>query len=354
MENRIGAGDYRPDILALTISRQCNIQCAHCIVESGPKETKKMDSDTISRMIEEAFVVGIRDVAIYGGEPFLQIKGLLPETIKKSLDFGMNVSIGTNGFWGKTKSQANEFLGKIEDVAEWSDKKVHIGLSFDKFHQEFIPPQSLANIITSFKKGNFPHISLGFQTFSDDFGSIFDQIHEECLKEGIVLVQSNSHRYCYPADVSELLTFDSDYKSICNHLDIPETSTQEEIKDKLRDFLTQEKYFHGPSQFIGRIFDIGKGVQTYLIFPKEDDLINFISEEKPLNAGRARDPNKPLELRMRDDGPHNCLVISPTGKAYAYPAQMTSEEGVSVEDKTILRIIYEVSATLPKTRQVNY
>jgi MoaA/NifB/PqqE/SkfB family radical SAM enzyme len=51
----------------------CNLQCTHCINASGPRDPwlPSMDADDVRRHLREAAALGVREVYVTGGEPFL-------------------------------------------------------------------------------------------------------------------------------------------------------------------------------------------------------------------------------------------------------------------------------------------
>jgi len=51
----------------------CNLQCVHCINASGPREPwlPPLPADTARRHIAEAAALGVKEIYLTGGEPFL-------------------------------------------------------------------------------------------------------------------------------------------------------------------------------------------------------------------------------------------------------------------------------------------
>ncbi|HKZ08547.1 MAG TPA: radical SAM protein [Methylomirabilota bacterium] len=56
----------------------CNLECAHCINASGPRDPwlAPLDGETIRRAIREAEALGVKDIYFTGGEPFLHAEML--------------------------------------------------------------------------------------------------------------------------------------------------------------------------------------------------------------------------------------------------------------------------------------
>ena len=101
------------------LSQQCNIECEHCIVESTKEKKPLLNKDLIQSALKNAIEFNISNILLYGGEPFLQYKDLLPYSIEESFKKGFKtVQIGTNGFWGKYDKFRNKFMDEHHNLAE--------------------------------------------------------------------------------------------------------------------------------------------------------------------------------------------------------------------------------------------
>ncbi len=64
----------------------CNLECAHCLNASGPREPslRPLDAETVRDAIQEAGGLGVKEVYFTGGEPFLhpEILTLLDEALE--------------------------------------------------------------------------------------------------------------------------------------------------------------------------------------------------------------------------------------------------------------------------------
>ncbi len=51
----------------------CNLECAHCLNASGPKDPwlAPLDAETVRRTIREAEALDVKEIYFTGGEPFL-------------------------------------------------------------------------------------------------------------------------------------------------------------------------------------------------------------------------------------------------------------------------------------------
>ena len=66
----------------------CNLTCTHCINASGPREPwlAPMPADAVRRYIDEAAALGVKEIYVTGGEPFLhpEILSLLAYALERA------------------------------------------------------------------------------------------------------------------------------------------------------------------------------------------------------------------------------------------------------------------------------
>ena len=341
---------YVPRILTLTLSRQCNIDCSHCIVEAEPHKGELLNFGLIDQVVGQARSAGIYGVVIYGGEPFLYGSSLLPKTLHRVLAEGFLPAIGTNGFWGRTEDQARKTLSELEQIADehHNESKMSITVSVDKFHQPKIPTKSIANIIVQHKLGNFPHIDLNIQSFSDEESyQTIGQVAESCNESGIHLIESNDTGYLYPAFQDEFIELNTaNLPTICKKLELPTNSPQSDVESFIYMCLSMDADLRDEikPRIIARRLDLGNGQEAnYLVFPDHHNLMSQVIEDAVINAGRYRkDKNSKLQMNLGYENTPDFLVVAPNGQAYAYPAQITAERGVIIGDKPLHQVIAEV------------
>lgn len=338
---------YRPEALVLTLSRQCNLQCGHCIVEASPFAKEKLDLSIAEWHMRQVHSNGINRTIIYGGEPFLHPKELF-DMVKLSLSYGLNTSIATNGFWGRSESRAGQTLRSLGEIAEDYEGIVYVGLSVDKYHQPAVPLESIVNIISQFRQGDFTSLLMGIQTFKEEESwTVLGDVYRKCHQKGLYLVESNRGLYIYPALKKELIDYSpQNFAHIASRLSLPVDSAPEALLDVLQTRVKQTPERVSRPTVITRRFDIGEGVKNYTIFPDERYLINLTVEDRVVNAGRARKSGK-LELELGYEDAPDYLVIAPNGQAYSHPAQITAMEGISgIKDKFLFEVIQEVGHLL--------
>lgn len=79
----------------LEITGRCQLQCAHCYAESGPRGTDgAMSMEDWSGVIDQAAGLGTKMVQFIGGEPTLH-RGL-PDLVGHALDRGLHVEVFSN------------------------------------------------------------------------------------------------------------------------------------------------------------------------------------------------------------------------------------------------------------------
>lgn len=131
-----------PDKLGILVTNRCPANCDICCFCCSPEKTDNMSEFLLEKCIDEAIQSPkIKTVGFSGGEPFLQFERILALTYKASSN-GLGVSCTTNGFWAKDRVVAEEKIKKLKHAGL---KKISV--SFDLFHQQFIPTICIKNIL---------------------------------------------------------------------------------------------------------------------------------------------------------------------------------------------------------------
>lgn len=124
--------------LGFEITTQCPLECAHCIVESGPKRNERA-IDMIPQWVGDgADLDGLEAVVATGGEPFLYPQALayLSEIARKR---GCVFRVLTSASWARTPEKAAAMLNKV--LVD------HLVVSFDRYHQAFLPFKMAVNAL---------------------------------------------------------------------------------------------------------------------------------------------------------------------------------------------------------------
>ncbi len=86
----------RLETLWVNTGTLCNIECAHCYIESSPSNDRLdyLGAEELSPFLEEAEKLGAREIGFTGGEPFMN--AALPAMARDALARGFEVLILTN------------------------------------------------------------------------------------------------------------------------------------------------------------------------------------------------------------------------------------------------------------------
>ncbi|HVS16122.1 MAG TPA: methyltransferase domain-containing protein [Thermoanaerobaculia bacterium] len=81
--------------LWLQVNNACNLSCTHCLVSSGPGGLPGLATDSLTRLIDRAVVLGLERLYITGGEPFLR-RDLFELLRHVTEDLGLEAIVLTN------------------------------------------------------------------------------------------------------------------------------------------------------------------------------------------------------------------------------------------------------------------
>ena len=87
-----------PHVVAWNLTRRCNLECAHCYIAAGPREsaTSELETSECLRIVDELLAVNPAPLIILsGGEPLLRHD--LTEIAGYASQHGATVVVGTNG-----------------------------------------------------------------------------------------------------------------------------------------------------------------------------------------------------------------------------------------------------------------
>jgi MoaA/NifB/PqqE/SkfB family radical SAM enzyme len=116
------------------INQQCNLECAHCMTNSGPRvKTPVMRLADVCRVADEAHAHGVRRFYITGGEPTMHPEFFeMVESLQK---------LGEVIFFTNATLFDKEKLNRLEAVAD--KERLEIRLSWTEYHfdsyQEMVP-----------------------------------------------------------------------------------------------------------------------------------------------------------------------------------------------------------------------
>ena len=126
--------------MAIMLTRKCNMSCAHCSVESGPKVGGEPADAELLESVRAAHKGGVRSLLLTGGEPMLREK-LVMQMLAEAQRLGMRTAISSNGFWGKTPERARQTVARFQDAG-----LTVLAISYDRYHAEYQGAQPAVNI----------------------------------------------------------------------------------------------------------------------------------------------------------------------------------------------------------------
>jgi organic radical activating enzyme len=332
---------YSPKELGLTLSYECDLKCSHCIVKAGPKEKGTINPEVTAKVLDQARSNGITNVLLYGGEPFLQ-RDLMLSVADQLMSKRFNVYINSNGSWGKTRESARENLSDLRKLLKkYRSRYLGISLSVDEYHQPQVPIDSIANIIAEHRLGEFPRVQIDISSQKgEESNKTLADLLVALYKQGIHLAISKFHPFLYAALPHELKEYGrKERKNLIANLDLPHESSDSSIEKALSSNLSsrhKDKWYEDAPLIYSCHTSLSPFVprKTCMIIP--DNYLIKLSRGELIMAGRSTEGRSAISRTSK------ALFIDPYGKAYPYPALMRSEEGVSIEDKPLSQVIYEV------------
>lgn len=130
-----------PSILTIAPTYKCTAACKHCCFRCTPKITKRMDTATMLRYMDEAISTfkTIKGVVFTGGECFLVAKDL-PLLISRATNYNLFTRIVSNGYWATTFDTATN---KLRPLVEAGLKEINFSTGDN--HQKFVPLDNIIN-----------------------------------------------------------------------------------------------------------------------------------------------------------------------------------------------------------------
>ena len=151
--NKVHFDPYRVNF---RFTHHCNIQCAHCYNFSGPKmKSERIATENMVRIVKGMPGAGMTNMNLTGGEPFMYLDTVLT-LIGEARAAGVEaVTIYTNGFFAKTEEGCRKVLARLRDAGFMNDlgrEGDHIKVSAGVFHQEFLPFETVINLIRVYRE----------------------------------------------------------------------------------------------------------------------------------------------------------------------------------------------------------
>ena len=131
--------------LHLLLTYQCNFDCDHCFVWSGPHAAKTfLGAEAIAEIMRQARQLGTIEMIYFeGGEPFLHPETLL-DGVKQAKRAGFQAGIVSNGFWARDPDTA---MARLRPFAEAGLDILSI--SIDPLHGDDLSREHCAHAIAA-------------------------------------------------------------------------------------------------------------------------------------------------------------------------------------------------------------
>ncbi|MGD8278812.1 MAG: radical SAM protein [Gemmatimonadota bacterium] len=114
--------------LHILLTYECNFECDHCFVWSGPFRTGVLTVPQLDDILGQARDAGtVEWIYFEGGEPFLY-HALLRYGVRRAAKLGFRVGIVSNAYWATTSEDAEEWLRDFAGLVD------DLSVSCDPFH----------------------------------------------------------------------------------------------------------------------------------------------------------------------------------------------------------------------------
>lgn len=135
--------------LAIMVTRRCNMECAHCSVESSPRLKQQPGLEELLTRLRDGVQAGARQVLLTGGEPMIRAQEVLA-LLQEAKKLGARGAMTSNAFWGRNPEKAYQTLLDLRQAGLTS-----LNLSYDRFHREFQGPEPLVNVLRAAQQQAF-------------------------------------------------------------------------------------------------------------------------------------------------------------------------------------------------------
>jgi hypothetical protein len=133
--------------LALIPSFECDIVCDHCVFHSSPDKRGRLNLLKALEVISELRRISqVERVTVSGGEASLSPEYLY-EVAEHTNKEGLKFRVVTNGNFGASLNEALDFLRPLSQIGIES-----LGISWDSFHQRFVRPERIKNVLDGCQK----------------------------------------------------------------------------------------------------------------------------------------------------------------------------------------------------------
>lgn len=128
--------------LTILLTWRCPAACAHCVFDSGPRNTLTLDIAVARAAVEAAARLSPRPALSFsGGEPFVALPAMRA-LIALAAAHGMPSEVVTSCAWVATPDRTRAMLAELQ-----ASGLVVLCVSYDRHHEPFIPGWKVATAI---------------------------------------------------------------------------------------------------------------------------------------------------------------------------------------------------------------
>lgn len=183
----------QPTLVSIFLDYQCNYECAHCSVGSGPQIKFEMNDSTLERMLDGLRTLdSVITVVFTGGEATIHKEKLLG-AISRVHSMGFRTRLVSNGWWASTASKARRWVGELR--AAGLDE---LNTSWDDFHVPFAKFESIVNLV---REGLAAGMPIGIGVIEDRMGNWnADRVRRELTEALLMSPEEFSQRVAIVSD----------------------------------------------------------------------------------------------------------------------------------------------------------
>ena len=125
--------------LNVTVGYFCNLTCAHCVSDSGPKREKGLAEKDIGQLCHTVRDSRPRELLFTGGEPTFQVRAINRIVEAHPCPDSLIVTVTTNGWFARSQRTLERQISSFRKIDR-------IYLSYDQWHQPSLHAEDIARL----------------------------------------------------------------------------------------------------------------------------------------------------------------------------------------------------------------
>lgn len=130
--------------ICIFIGGKCNFECKHCLIDKYDTKIAPTKTD-LARIVNQINKYNFKKILFVGGEPTFYIRDINKILCSLNNLKTKCIKITTNGYFAKTIRSAQNIISSFIQLNE-------VQLSYDIFHNEFLPRKNIKNLYIVCKK----------------------------------------------------------------------------------------------------------------------------------------------------------------------------------------------------------